>query len=134
MPLAEHVERAEDRTLTGASERAAQPAVPTKPCAPINHDHLAKYTLGDVELEREILALFVEQLPRLIDQLEGAATEHDWYVAAHTLKGSARAVGAENLGDLAALAETGVTEMQVFDLQPLRSSAQVVIEYVAAAA
>ena len=101
---------------------------------PINHTHLAKYTLGDRDLEREILQLFVDQLPVLISQLQKAANEQDWYMAAHTLKGSAMAVGADELGDIAAVAEKHSSDPKLFDLQLLRSRAQTVIDYVAEAA
>ena len=100
-------------------------------CLPIDHDHLAKYTMGDAELEYEVLQLFIEQLPRLIAQLRAASTEKDWYVAAHTLKGSARAVGAHALGDLAADAEESAPNWGSFDLQPLQVNSEAVTSYVA---
>ena len=49
-------------------------------------------------LEQEILALFIEQAPVTIDALKHAHTKRDWSIAAHTLKGSARAVGAWRAG------------------------------------
>ncbi|MEM8976302.1 MAG: Hpt domain-containing protein, partial [Pseudomonadota bacterium] len=99
MPLAEHNDTIEE-LAEGAETRSAARTLEPNPCAsPFNHEHLAKYTFGDPELEREILQLFVEQLPRLLNQLAQATTDRDWYMAAHTLKGSARAVGAERLGE-----------------------------------
>ena len=59
--------------------------------------------MGDEALEVEILGLFAEQLPITIAALREAETEKAWGIAAHTLKGSARAVGA---WALAAIAET----------------------------
>ena len=56
-------------------------------------------------LELEILGLFVEQLPITIGALERATTDKEWGMAAHTLKGSARAVGAWPLAALAEDAE-----------------------------
>ena len=56
-------------------------------------------------LELEILGLFVEQLPITIGALEHAPTDKEWGMAAHTLKGSARAVGAWPLAALAEDAE-----------------------------
>lgn len=75
------------------------------PSAPIDRKHLARYTLGDPGLEREILGLFIAQLPLTVEQLRFAATERDWHVYAHTLKGSAQAVGAFRVGKLALVAE-----------------------------
>ena len=73
--------------------------------SPIDRAHLARYTLGSPDLEREILGLFVAQLPLNIEQLRFAATDREWQVAAHTIKGSARAVGATEVARLALEAE-----------------------------
>lgn len=81
------------------------PAVDTLSLAAVDLKHLRRYTLGDVMLEREVLDLFLAQLPITIAALKGAASEREWRVAAHTLKGSGRAVGAWHLARLAELAE-----------------------------
>ncbi len=73
--------------------------------APIDLDHLRRYTLGDVDLELEILRLFIDQAPTTLDALRRAQTSREWMRAAHTLKGSARAVGAWRLAGLAEQAE-----------------------------
>jgi HPt (histidine-containing phosphotransfer) domain-containing protein len=67
--------------------------------------HLRRFTLGDEALEQEILGLFIAQLPVTIQALKEARTDRDWLIAAHTLKGSARAVGAWRLARIAELAE-----------------------------
>ncbi len=72
---------------------------------PLDMQHLGRYTLGDRELEHEILGLFTDQLPKTIAALKKAATPKDWQMSAHTLKGSARAVGAWRLAKCAAFAE-----------------------------
>lgn len=64
---------------------------------PIDRKHLARYTLGNTALEEEILGLFLDQLPKTIASLRTAASDRDWIVAAHTLKGSSRCVGAWRL-------------------------------------
>lgn len=73
--------------------------------APIDRAHLARYTLGDPALEKEVLGLFLAQFPLTVEALKFASTDKDWYMSAHTLKGSARAVGAFELGQLAQEAE-----------------------------
>ncbi len=83
----------------GASDRGAPSG------APIDLAHLRRYTLGDARLEQEILWLFIDQAPASVDALRRAATSRDWVTAAHTLKGSARAVGAWRLAKLAEQAE-----------------------------
>jgi len=72
---------------------------------PIDHAHLARYTFGNKALELEVLQLFAEQAPLYLEQLRSAASEKEWRDAAHTIKGSARAVGAMQVGVRAELAE-----------------------------
>ncbi|MFA5949650.1 MAG: Hpt domain-containing protein [Hyphomicrobium sp.] len=72
---------------------------------PIDRAHLARYTLGNSSLEHEILGLFVAQLPLTVESLRFAETDRQWQVAAHTLKGSAQAVGAWKVARLAHQAE-----------------------------
>lgn len=62
--------------------------------APVDLAHLARYTLGDVALEREVLELFCTQAVAYLEQLRAATSQKDWSHAAHSLKGSARAIGA----------------------------------------
>lgn len=62
--------------------------------APVDFAHLKRYTLGDRELELEVLHLFAAQAPLTLEVLRRAHTTRAWRDAAHTLKGSARAVGA----------------------------------------
>lgn len=71
----------------------------------IDYAHLRRYTFGDVALEREVLGLFIMQLPVTIAALQHGESETDRRRAAHTLKGSARAVGAWRIAALAEAAE-----------------------------
>jgi HPt (histidine-containing phosphotransfer) domain-containing protein len=66
------------------------PLVPGE--APIDLDHLARMTLGDGALRREVLAMFLGQTGDLLVGL--AACPGEGAALAHTLKGSARAIGA----------------------------------------
>lgn len=61
---------------------------------PIDLVHLARQTLGDPELEREVLGLFVVQARSVLGMLAEAADQRRRMELAHTLKGSARSVGA----------------------------------------
>jgi len=70
------------------------------PKAPIDREHLARYTMNDQALEREILDLFSITLTQSLKTLTEAENPTDWAMAAHTLKGSARAVGAWQLAAL----------------------------------
>jgi HPt (histidine-containing phosphotransfer) domain-containing protein len=60
---------------------------------PIDLVHLARMTLGDRGLEREVLQLFDRQAGMLIVRMQEAARA-GICAAAHTLKGSARGIGA----------------------------------------
>ena len=77
--------------------------MPSPPLAPddgpIDLDHLARMTLGDASLEREVLAMFSAQCAGLLGALTGLPPEAD--VLAHTLKGSARAIGAFGVAEAA---------------------------------
>jgi HPt (histidine-containing phosphotransfer) domain-containing protein len=73
--------------------------------APIDFTHLSRYTLGDKALEQEVLQLFAAEVPVTLGRLCSADTDHAWQEAAHTIKGSARAVGAWKVASLAEKAE-----------------------------
>lgn len=80
---------------------------------PIDHAHLARYTFGNRELEVEVLGLFAAQAPQTLDWLRTAANPKGWRDAAHTLKGSARAVGAWQVATAAEEAEAlGFSELE----------------------
>jgi HPt (histidine-containing phosphotransfer) domain-containing protein len=72
---------------------------------PIDWAHLSRFTMNDRALEQEVLGLFAIEAPRYLAQLNAAADRKDWIEAAHTLKGSARAVGAWAIAECAQAAE-----------------------------
>jgi HPt (histidine-containing phosphotransfer) domain-containing protein len=76
---------------TGPSK--VSPPSPLPGDAPIDLDHLSRMTLGERGLEREVLELFERQAKMLLARMRSAALP---VVAAqaHTLKGSARSIGA----------------------------------------
>lgn len=80
---------------------------------PIDLHHLGRFTLGDKALETEVLGLYAKQLPETFKALKFAANNRDWMMAAHTLKGSSRAVGAWRLARLALQAEDIGTPLNV---------------------
>ena len=61
---------------------------------PVDLVHLARYTLGNRSLEREVLGLFHTQSEIYLQRLKQADKDKDWVDAAHTIKGSARGIGA----------------------------------------
>jgi HPt (histidine-containing phosphotransfer) domain-containing protein len=93
--------------------------MPSPPLAPddgpIDFEHLKRMTLDDAGLEHEVLAMFAAQSAKLIATLAGLPKDsgknagknagEDAPTLAHTLKGSARAIGAFGVADAAARLE-----------------------------
>lgn len=71
----------------------------------IDRDHLARMTLNDATLEREVLALFDHQAQDIAERLRlvVAGQPTDTGEMAHRIKGAARGIGAFEVG---AAAET----------------------------
>jgi HPt (histidine-containing phosphotransfer) domain-containing protein len=91
--------------------------------APIDHAYLARFTLGNAALEREVLELFAGQAAVYVAQLREAVTRKAWKDAAHGIKGSARAVGARRLASLAQFAEQLDVEADLPDVDACREQA-----------
>ena len=85
---------------------SSPPLVPDD--GPIDFEHLSRMTLGDPALECEVLTMFVTQSGKLLDQLATLPPEAS--SLAHTLKGSARAIGAFAVAEAAARLETALAE------------------------
>jgi HPt (histidine-containing phosphotransfer) domain-containing protein len=109
--------------------------MPSPPLAPddgpIDLAHLRRMTLGDAALEREVLIMFSAQASRLAGAL--AAKPADAGALAHTLKGSARAIGAFAVADAAADLETSIktgsdTGKRMSELNDAVMQARVAIE------
>jgi hypothetical protein len=77
---------------TGIVETVSAP--PLAPIdQPIDVTHLARMTLGDSSLEREVLQLYDRQAEMLLARMQQAAPAAA-AAYAHTLKGSSRGIGA----------------------------------------
>ena len=77
--------------------------MPSPPLVPedsaIDVQHLGRMTLGEAALEAEVLGLFAAQSADLVTRLKTIPA--DAAALAHTLKGSARAIGAFRVADAA---------------------------------
>ena len=95
--------------MSGEGEKRAGQAGPADdaPAAaePVDLGHLARYTLGDAALEREVLELFCSQSMTYLERLRTASSDKEWGDIAHSLKGSARSVGAWRVARAAERAE-----------------------------
>jgi HPt (histidine-containing phosphotransfer) domain-containing protein len=89
---------------------------------PLDRDHLRRMALGDLSLEREVLEMFMLQASRIAEALAGCPS--DAKALAHTLKGSARAIGACGVADRAAALEAalGTGEQPTEALASLREA------------
>jgi HPt (histidine-containing phosphotransfer) domain-containing protein len=81
---------------------SAPPLVPVE--QPIDLAHLSRMTLGERSLEREVLQLFDRQADMLSARMQGAAPSVI-AACAHTLKGSARGIGAWRVARAAEMVE-----------------------------
>jgi HPt (histidine-containing phosphotransfer) domain-containing protein len=83
--------------------------------------------MQNADLEREILGLFLTQLPRTIALIEAAQSNADWKLYTHTLKGSAAAIGARRLQsiaiDLEVLGFEGDLQIRALRLRVLQAAA-----------
>jgi len=61
---------------------------------PVDLVHLSRQTLGDRELEKEVLSLFVNQSTLYLRRLQKAKSVKERISVAHTIMGSARGLGA----------------------------------------
>jgi HPt (histidine-containing phosphotransfer) domain-containing protein len=67
---------------------------------PIDFEHLARQTMGDVDLQAEILGMFSAQLSTVLAEMGKPSGRERWRLA-HGLKGTARGVGAFALAECA---------------------------------
>lgn len=75
-------------------QRGGEPGLRVEKASPVDLVHLARQTMGDRALEKELLALFERQAGQIAERLRLAEAGPEAADLAHKLKGSARAVGA----------------------------------------
>jgi len=80
--------------------------VPMTDSPEIDFDHLNQYVGGDADLTREIFGLFRNQVEMWGRGLKADADDDVWASVTHSLKGSARAVGAMTLAEACEKAES----------------------------
>lgn len=69
---------------------------------PVDLVHLSRQTLGDRELEKEVLGLFVNQSTLYLKRLQASKSIKERKSVAHTILGSARGLGAWQVAEEAA--------------------------------
>ncbi|MEE9346642.1 MAG: Hpt domain-containing protein [Robiginitomaculum sp.] len=76
----------------------------------IDFSHLKQYVGDDLALTAEVFGMFRHQTEMWSKLLTAKADDETWTSVTHTLKGSARAVGACGLGDVCEQAEALIGE------------------------
>ena len=76
----------------------------TRRSRPVDLSHLSLQTMGDRDLEREVLGMFVEQVQTVRRQMANADAKERLFLA-HSLKGSARGIGAFPIAECAEAVE-----------------------------
>lgn len=85
----------------------------------IDTEHLDRVTFRDADFRNEVLTLFVRESKVIGERLAAATSDEDWRVAAHTLKGMSRGVGAARLAAVAEEAEQLAATARQAALSPL---------------
>lgn len=119
--------KADANDVTKTDDRAAEQGAEVRhavapPLAPVlDLAHLARMTVGDRSLEREVLALFDLQADTLLARM---ASQEPRVVAAlaHTLAGSASGIGAWKVAAAAAAVERAASEPGAIALTGLMDS------------
>lgn len=89
----------------------------------IDLEHLETQTMGDRDLAAEVMQIFVEQMELQKDRLDKDAS--DLKQLAHSIKGSARGIGAWQVAqqaEIVELAEDGLTEKLQHLAQAMRAA------------
>jgi len=92
----------------------------------VDFSYLEGFVGGEVSIVLEVLAVFREQAPKWAAGLD--AENPEWRAVAHTVKGAARGIGANALGDVCQTAEFGAPE----DLPPVHAALQAVLQDISA--
>jgi HPt (histidine-containing phosphotransfer) domain-containing protein len=71
----------------------------------VDYKHLKVQAADDLDVMREVLQLFVVHSAQMLDELDRTTDEKQWKQLIHTLKGSARGIGAFDVAQAAAHAE-----------------------------
>lgn len=82
---------------------------------PVDLVHLSKQTFGSKDLETEVLGLFLSHSLQCMQRMRAAETDKDWAEAVHSIKGSARAIGAWKIGECAEIYERRAVEGDLND-------------------
>ena len=101
----------------------------TEATGTMDWEYLSEISGGDEEFECDLVNTFLESAPGLIEELRTALESGDANTAtraAHTLKGSAKSIGANDFAEYCRLMEEGVRLGQSIEHSALESKLSVV--------
>jgi HPt (histidine-containing phosphotransfer) domain-containing protein len=98
----------------------------------VDFAYLEAYAGGDLGVVEEVLALFREQAEMWLRLLDPHAPGQGWRDAVHTLKGSARGIGATALGAVCEAAEKAAPNTESRSLERVRDDLDRVLADIAA--
>lgn len=94
------------------------------PDAPVDLAHLTRHTLGNRDLEREVLRLFAVQARMLVARMQEAGDEAALRRLLHTLLGSAKGIGAWGVAGAAERQQAALDEGAPADLPVLAGTVE----------
>ena len=118
--------------LTPTAARPSMPAPIEESTAPVDMEHLHMFTDGDAEEEKMLFDIFFEQAALSLDALQthcASGADEDWKKAAHTMKGAAANLGANDLSECCRLAEHNFQASQA-DKEQMLTAIQTNVEMV----
>lgn len=86
----------------------------------VDYEHLRNQAAGNIDVMREVLGLFETHCEQVLAELENAKDAKAWKQWTHTLKGSARGIGAFAVAEAAAEAERHSLDKSM--LAPIRAA------------
>lgn len=112
---------------------AAEPAVArvTMNGEPLDLVHLDRHTLGNRDLAREVLGLFARQAEQLRHRLGEEGDPAERARAVHTIKGSARGIGAWKVAEAAETMEAALRGGKAGDASALNAAIDEARDFIA---
>ncbi len=98
-----------DAAIIGGQDTGVLPSATRRP---VDLTHLSRQTMGDRDLEREVLGLFIRDAAETLASISAAKAD-GVRMLAHRLKGSSRAIGAFNLARFAEAIEQSPSKAAV---------------------
>jgi len=101
---------------------ATRDDMPARSIAPVDMVHLSRHTLGNRDLEREVLKLFIRQAEIVMARISEGGSAAALMEKVHTVNGSAKGIGAWKVAEAAEAAETALRDGTPADLERLRAA------------